>query len=100
MVRVNQTLISFFRLIATLLDQRLQSLVSKAGGPDAMLHFGRKTPHLKGELFFGNNGYKFELEPTNDNRMMFSREALWWNVNGDNGVLVILSRGRKNITQG
>ena len=79
--------ISFFRLIATLLDQRLQSLVSKAGGPDAMLHFGRKkTPHLKGELFFGNNGYKFELEPTNDNRMMFSREALWWNVNGDNGV--------------
>ena len=79
--------ISFFRLIATLLDQRLQSLVSKAGGPDAMLHFGRKkTPHLKGELFFGNNGYKFELEPTNDNRMMFSREALWRNVNGDNGV--------------
>ena len=79
--------ISFFRLIATLLDQRLQSLVSKAGGPDAMLHFGRKkTPHLKGELFFGNNGYKFELEPTNDNRMMFAREALWWNKNGDNGV--------------
>ncbi|MCO7262731.1 AAA family ATPase [Dickeya ananatis] len=80
--------ISFFRLIATLLDQRLQSLVSKAGGPDAMLHFGRKkTPHLKGELYFGNNGYKFELEPTNDNRMMFSREALWWNMSGDKGVV-------------
>ncbi|HHQ4599048.1 TPA: AAA family ATPase, partial [Aeromonas veronii] len=29
--------IGFFRLIATLLDHRLQSLVGKAGGPDALL---------------------------------------------------------------
>lgn len=79
--------ISFFRLIATLLDHRLQSLVGKAGGPDALLHFGRKQSDiLKGELFFGNNGYKFALEATNDNRMMFHREALWWNMSGDKGV--------------
>lgn len=79
--------ISFFRLIATLLDHRLQSLVGKAGGPDALLHFGRKQCELlRGELYFGNNGYKFALEATNDNRMMFQREALWWNVNGDNSV--------------
>ena len=79
--------ISFFRLIATLLDHRLQSMVGKAGGPDALLHFGRKqSEHLKGELYFGNNGYKFALEATNDNRMMFQREALWWNMNGDNSV--------------
>ncbi|KHN52590.1 AAA family ATPase [Pectobacterium fontis] len=79
--------IGFFRLIATLLDKRLQMLVGKSGGPDALLHFGRKkTETLKGELYFGNNGYKFALEPTNDNRMMFQREALWWNINGDNGV--------------
>ncbi|MBN1007519.1 AAA family ATPase [Amphritea pacifica] len=79
--------ISFFRLIATLLDHRLQSLVGKAGGPDAVLHFGRKkTEALNAELYFGNNGYKFALEPTNDNRMMFQREALWWNMSGDKGV--------------
>ncbi len=79
--------ISFFRLIAVLLDHRLQSLVSKSGGPDTLLHFGRKkTEALKAELYFGNNGYKFALEPTNDNRMMFQREALWWNVSGDKGV--------------
>ena len=79
--------ISFFRLIATLLDHRLQSLVGKAGGPDALLHFGRKQSELlKGRLYFGNNGYKFALEATNDNRMMFQREALWWNMNGDNSV--------------
>ncbi len=79
--------IGFFRLIVTLLDHRLQSLVGKAGGPDALLHFGRKQSEtLKGELFFGNNGYKFALEATNDNRMMFQREALWWNMSGDKGV--------------
>jgi len=79
--------ISFFRLIATLLDHRLQFLVGKAGGPDALLHFGRKQSEaLKGEFYFGNNGYKFALEATNDNRMMFQREALWWNMNGDNSV--------------
>lgn len=78
--------ISFFRLIATVLDHRLQSQVGKAGGPDALLHFGRKkTEALKGDLFFGNNGYKFALEPTNDNRMMFQNESLFWNMGGDFG---------------
>lgn len=79
--------IGFFRLIAVLLDQRLQSLVGKSGGPDTLLHFGRKkTEALSAELYFGNNGYKFTLEPTNDNRMMFQREALWWNMSGDKGI--------------
>lgn len=77
-------LISFFRLIGRMLDEQLQLAVGDAGGPDAMLHFGRKkTEQLKGELYFGNNGYKFTLQPTQDNRMMFSRECLWWNVHGD-----------------
>ena len=76
--------ISFLRLIATVLDHRLQSLVGKAGGPDALLHFGRKkTETLKAELYFGENGYLFSLEPTQDNRMMFQREALWWNPHGE-----------------
>ncbi len=35
-------LISFFRLISKILDQQLQITVGKAGGPDAILHFGRK----------------------------------------------------------
>lgn len=76
--------IGFFRMIQQMLAKSLQSYVSKQGGPDAMLHFGRKaTKQLSAELYFGNNGYKFALEPTQDNRMMFSREALWWNVSGD-----------------
>ena len=54
--------------------------MSKAGGPDALLHFGRKKTHcLRAELYFGNNGYIFTLEPTADNRMMYTEEMLYWN---------------------
>lgn len=76
--------IGFFRLINRILDQQLQIAVGVAGGPDALLHFGRKkTEQLEAELYFGNNGYRFVLKPTQDNRMMFYREALWWNMHGD-----------------
>lgn len=76
--------IGFFRLINRILDSQLQSAVGTAGGPDALLHFGRKkTEEISAALYFGNNGYKFKLKPTQDNRMMFSHEALWWNVHGD-----------------
>lgn len=76
--------IGFFRLINRLLDEQLQVYVSEAGGPDAVLHFGRKkTEELKADLRFGNNGYNFRLKPTQDNRMMFAHEALWWNLTGD-----------------
>src|SRR5882757_5085948 len=76
--------IGFFRLINRILDAQLQVAVGNAGGPDALLHFGRKkTEELRAELYFGNNGYKFTLKPTQDNRMMFAREALWWERRDD-----------------
>ena len=76
--------IGFFKLIGRILDEQLQVFVGDAGGPDAMLHFGRKTTEvLSAQLYFGNNGYRFQLKPTQDNRMMFAHEALWWNVHGE-----------------
>lgn len=76
--------IGAFRLINKILDRQLQTAVGLAGGPDALLHFGRKTtPDMHVELYFGNNGYRFTLQPTLDNRMMFAHEALWWNIHGD-----------------
>lgn len=75
--------ISFFKMIQHILSGRLQYYVGKTGGPDAMLHFGRnRTEQLSAELYFGNNGYKFCLEPTQDNRMMFLEEKFWWNMGG------------------
>ena len=79
--------IGFFRLIQQMLEGNLQRYVSKQGGPDALLHFGRKkTSMLCAELYFGNNGYKLTLEPTQDNRMMFAEESLCWNTIGDKSV--------------
>ena len=76
--------LGFFRLIQQMLESKLQLFVSKHGGPDSLLHFGRKkTKTLDAELYFGNNGYKFSLEPTKDNRMMFAAEKFWWNQHGD-----------------
>jgi predicted ATPase len=76
--------IGLFRLIQRILDAQLQLTVGEMGGPDAVLHFGRKkTEEMRAELYFGNNGYRFTLRPTQDNRMMFAREALWWNQHGD-----------------
>lgn len=76
--------IGFFKLISQILDRQLQRAVGLAGGPDALLHFGRKqTTEIGAELYFGNNGYKFSLEPTLDNRMMFANECFWWNIKGD-----------------
>jgi len=70
--------IAFFRLIQQILLSKLQLYVSKEGGSDSLLHFGRKrTQQLAAELYFGDNGYKFILEPTKDNRMVFAKEVYW-----------------------
>ncbi len=74
-------LVGFFTLIQQLIEGKLQLHVGRQGGPDALLHFGRKkSPQLKAELYFGNNGYRMHLEPTVDNRMIFEDESFWWNV--------------------
>lgn len=76
--------IGFFKLIGRILDEGLQVYVGDVGGPDAVLHYGRKkTEVLDAELYFGNNGYRFKLKATQDNRMMFAHEALWWNMKGE-----------------
>jgi predicted ATPase len=52
--------ISFFQLMQQMLEGNLQLYVSKQGGPDALLQFGRKTTEeIKAEIYFGENGYKF-----------------------------------------
>ncbi|NLM16608.1 MAG: AAA family ATPase [Candidatus Riflebacteria bacterium] len=75
--------ISFFHMMRETLQGNLQLYVGKQGGPDSILYFGRKTTEsLHAEVYFGNNAYKCTLEPTKDNRMMFSQEVLWWNAFG------------------
>jgi predicted ATPase len=76
--------IGFFRLMSRILEKQLQAAVGASGGPDALLHFGRKkTEQMNVELRFGSNGYHFKLQATQDNRMMFARESLWWSQSGE-----------------
>ncbi len=71
--------ISLFRLLNEMYEQQLQLYVQKQGGPDALLHFGRKTTNkLHAEFYFGANGYKFDLVPTADNRLIFESEHSWF----------------------
>ena len=58
--------------------------VQKWGGPEALLHYGRKvTPQMDLEIQFTptqswnaqfENGYRLTLQATQDNRLIFSRE--------------------------
>jgi predicted ATPase len=71
--------ISIFKLLNEMYEQQLQLFVQKQGGPNSLLHFGRgTTDKLHAEFYFNKNGYKFDLVPTNDNRLIFGNEISWY----------------------
>lgn len=75
--------LSLFRLLTALSQGNLQTFVRGQGGPDSVLHGGRKrTPQLSVELKFAPNGdivngYTVALAPTLDNRLQFIKEEPW-----------------------
>src|SRR5437867_1635410 len=69
--------VSFFSFLQELVEERLALVVNKGGGADAQLFLGPKvTKNIGAELHFRPNGYVFELEPTIDNRLIFSDERV------------------------
>lgn len=69
--------ISIFKLLAQMYAQNLQLFVQTSGGPDTLLHYGRKkTKQVSMEFYFADNAYKFGLKPTLDNRLVFTEEEL------------------------
>jgi predicted ATPase len=81
--------ISIFRFLASVTGDNFPVDLQKAGGPDVFLHYGRRTTQtLDLEVYFLpehsgvsmiSNGYRITLEPTQDNRFIFSREESWLN---------------------
>jgi predicted ATPase len=74
--------------MAALADGNLQTYVQQQGGPDVLLHGSRKrTERIDAEIYFEKNlrrianGYRISLIPTQDNRLIFSREETW--IDGD-----------------
>jgi predicted ATPase len=71
--------IGFFRMLNQMYEQNLQVYVQTQGGPDTLLHFGRNTTEqIQAEFYFDLNGYKFDLIPTADNRLIFKTECTWF----------------------
>ena len=71
--------ISVFKMIKEIYQSQIQQYISRQGGPDTILYNGRRmTQKLIVDVYFGDNGYAFTLEPTNDNRMMFIDESFYW----------------------
>lgn len=68
--------INLFRMLNQMYEQQFQVYQQVQGGPDALLHFGRATTSkIHAEFYFANNGYKFDLIPTTDNRLIFESEV-------------------------
>ncbi|SIO64005.1 AAA family ATPase [Paraburkholderia phenazinium] len=78
--------IGLFRMLAEMYEERLQLYVQQQGGPDALMHFSRKTTDAiqVGLTFEGTDIYRFELTATNDNRLIFTSETFSY---GKEGVL-------------
>ncbi len=69
--------ISFFHLLNAIINEQLRIFVPKNCFADAFLHYGRKhTQAIEAHLELGRHGYQFRLEPTADNRFIFTDESL------------------------
>jgi predicted ATPase len=69
--------VSLFSLLRELVEERLELAVNRAGGADRHLYLGpKKTKRIEATLQFGWNEYQFSLEPTSDNRLIFTDERI------------------------
>lgn len=70
--------ISLFRMLAEMMDGKLQLYIKSEYGPDALLFGGRKrTREIDVELYFGRNGYHFTLAAA-ANQLVFAREETYF----------------------
>lgn len=70
--------IQFFDLLNNIVSQNLQNYITKNGGADNFLFFGRKhSESFSGILSFEERAwYEFELAATIDNNLFFSKEIV------------------------
>lgn len=93
--------IGFFCMLRQIFKKDLQLHVAKQGGPDALLHLGRKeSESLSAELRFGDNGYRFSLESTGDNRLVFASEQLLRKAHDGGDIIKDLGRGHSETNVG
>jgi predicted ATPase len=85
--------ISFFRMLAEMMEGRLQLYVHRENGPDALLFGGRKkTRKIDAAVGFGSNGYVFELTPA-ASQLVFAREQTYFGLDQTAAVRRSLGSG-------
>lgn len=73
-------LVSYFRMLGEMVEQRLQVWTKKQGGADRILNNGiKETEKIDSFIQFGLNGYQFSLEPTVEGSFTFEKEILYFN---------------------
>lgn len=71
--------ISYFRLLNAVVNERLKTYVQKAGKASSLLYYGVKTTDvMQTGLKFKENAYGFQLVPTEDERLIFEKEVLYY----------------------
>lgn len=67
--------ISFFRLLNNMIENNLETYVTKSGGANTLFHYGVKnTPEIFADLYFGQNRYKVIFESTDNDQLFFAEE--------------------------
>lgn len=103
-------LISFFRLLNSIVNGNLSEYIRKNGGASDLLFNGRKvTQEMFFETFFGEMGYRFTLLPTpkdtceiSDEARYYPKETGWWelgNSNSDSSLLVKEAKSRNRDSE-
>jgi len=71
--------INFFQMIRAMMDVNFGGFTEKHGGADGFFFNGPSaTKEIYAEMMFGENGYRFVLEPTANERFMFSSEEWYY----------------------
>ena len=73
-------LISFFRMLQSLIEGSLADFVRESGGISDLLHNGRKaTKYMEFETCFGDRGFRFMLKPDAGEGFDLTSEARYYN---------------------
>jgi predicted ATPase len=71
--------ISYFSMLAEMVDGRLQFWVRRQGGANRIFTYGvNNTKQVSSAIYFGQNAYGFLLAPTDDGGVVFVDEAMFY----------------------
>lgn len=88
--------ISFFRMLNDMVRQDLQLFVQRVGRAESLLYYGPKiTRRVQAGLYFGRNGYTFSLIPTEDNRLVYEEERLYFHGDLKDDIRRTIGRGNE-----